>query len=193
MRQQQQLLLFSLVSLILISLPSIYTQCSRGRFTSFRDPRGRTHNYLFSWENPSTSGVEVGAFEAQNICRRYCMNLVSIETPQENNFIKQRIAFARVRYIWTSGRKNGNIVNGWFWSGSGARLGPTNNRANGDWSHTGGGRAAQPDNRENTPGDFGFTGRDESCLSILNNFYNDGIRWHDVACHHVKPFVCESG
>lgn len=34
-------------------------------------------------------------------------------------------------------------------------------------------------------------GNDESCLSILNNFYNDGIKWHDVACHHVKPFVCE--
>lgn len=34
-------------------------------------------------------------------------------------------------------------------------------------------------------------GNDESCLAILNNFYNDGIKWHDVACHHVKPFVCE--
>lgn len=34
-------------------------------------------------------------------------------------------------------------------------------------------------------------GNDESCLSILNNFYSDGIKWHDVACHHLKPFVCE--
>ncbi|KAK3933390.1 Leucine--tRNA ligase [Frankliniella fusca] len=34
-------------------------------------------------------------------------------------------------------------------------------------------------------------GNDESCLAILNNFYNDGINWHDVACHHLKPFVCE--
>lgn len=34
-------------------------------------------------------------------------------------------------------------------------------------------------------------GNDESCLSILNNFYNDGLKWHDVACHHLKPFVCE--
>nr|CAG4638433.1 EOG090X05Q1 [Cyclestheria hislopi] len=31
----------------------------------------------------------------------------------------------------------------------------------------------------------------EPCLAILNNFYNDGIKWHDVACHHEKPFVCE--
>jgi hypothetical protein len=28
-------------------------------------------------------------------------------------------------------------------------------------------------------------------LAILNNFYNDGIKWHDVACNHEKPFICE--
>lgn len=39
--------------------------------------------------------------------------------------------------------------------------------------------------------EFILQGNDESCLSILNNFYNDGIKWHDVACHHRKPFVCE--
>lgn len=36
-----------------------------------------------------------------------------------------------------------------------------------------------------------FQGNDESCLAILNNFYQDGVKWHDVACHHLKPFVCE--
>ncbi len=25
----------------------------------------------------------------------------------------------------------------------------------------------------------------------MNNFYNDGVAWHDVACHYKKPFVCE--
>ena len=24
---------------------------------------------------------------------------------------------------------------------------------------------------------------DEACLATLNNKYNDGIAWHDVACH----------
>jgi len=45
----------------------------------------------------------------------------------------------------------------------------------------------QPDNRaagENPP-------HQETCLGILNNFYADGIKWHDVACHHKKPTVCE--
>ena len=101
-----------------------------------------------------------------------------------------------MKYIWTSGRKC-NFAgcdrpdlqppneNGWFWSGSGAKIGPTSQRNTGDWSHTGGYGRAQPDNRE------AEQGNDESCLSILNNFYGDGLKWHDVACHHLKPFVCE--
>lgn len=64
-----------------------------------------------------------------------------------------------VRYIWTSGRKCNFAgcersdlqppnVNGWFWSGSGAKIGPTTQRNTGDWSFTGGFGQAQPDNRE---------------------------------------------
>ena len=32
---------------------------------------------------------------------------------------------------------------------------------------------------------------DEACLAFLNNFYGDGVVWHDIACYHKKPFVCE--
>ena len=45
----------------------------------------------------------------------------------------------------------------------------------------------QPDNREKIQSG----GEDEACLAVLNNFYGDGIKWHDVACHHEKPIVCE--
>jgi hypothetical protein len=38
--------------------------------------------------------------------------------------------------------------NGWFWSGSGVKIGPTTQRNTGDWSPTGGYGQAQPDNRE---------------------------------------------
>lgn len=60
---------------------------------------------------------------------------------QENEFIKQRIARGNVRYIWTSGRKC-NFAgcdrtdlqppneNGWFWSGSGAKIGKYINGTN---------------------------------------------------------------
>ena len=44
----------------------------------------------------------------------------------------------------------------------------------------------QPDNREGAQG-----GETESCMAVLNNFYGDGIKWHDVACAHEKPIVCE--
>ncbi|OXA44494.1 L-selectin [Folsomia candida] len=170
------------------------TSCRGARTTQFRDNRGVSHNYLFSWENGPTSNLNLDWDGAQKICREHCMDLVSIETGGENDFIKQRIASGAVKYIWTSGRRNPgfDLVNSWYWAGSGARIGPTNNRANGDWSHTGGAKKPQPDNRENTPGDFGYRGYEEHCLSFLNNFYQDGIRWHDVACYHTKPFVCES-
>ncbi|XP_049812538.1 uncharacterized protein LOC126259649 [Schistocerca nitens] len=179
-----------------LALPDPRSCANRVRHSTYRDARGVAHAYFFSWEHGPTRSLEVDWLDARNICRRHCMDAVSLETPQENEFIKQRIARGNVRYIWTSGRKCNFAgcdradlqpanINGWFWSGSGAKIGPTNQRNTGDWSYTGGFGQAQPDNRE------AAQGNDESCLSILNNFYNDGVKWHDVACHHVKPFVCE--
>ncbi|XP_014294107.1 uncharacterized protein [Halyomorpha halys] len=179
-----------------LALPDPRSCANRVRHSTYRDARGVAHSYFFSWEHAPTRSLEVDWLDARNICRRHCMDAVSLETPQENEFIKQRIARGNVKYIWTSGRKcnfNGcdrpdlqpANVNGWFWSGSGAKIGPTTQRNTGDWSHTGGYGQSQPDNREAPQGN------DESCLAILNNFYQDGVKWHDVACHHLKPFVCE--
>lgn len=180
-----------------LALPDPRSCANRVRHSSYKDARGVAHSYFFSWEHAPTRNLEVDWLDARNICRRHCMDAVSLETPQENEFIKQRIARGgNIRFIWTSGRKC-NFAgcdrpdlqppneNGWFWSGSGSKIGPTSQRNTGDWSHTGGYGQAQPDNRE------AAQGNDESCLSILNNFYNDGLKWHDVACHHLKPFVCE--
>ncbi|XP_055304851.1 uncharacterized protein LOC129569736 [Sitodiplosis mosellana] len=179
-----------------LALPDPRSCANRVRHSTYRDARGVAHSYFFSWEHGPTRNLEVDWLDARNICRRHCMDAVSLETPQENEFIKQRLTRGNVRYIWTSGRKC-NFAgcdrsdlqppneNGWFWSGSGAKIGPTSQRNTGDWSYTGGYGQAQPDNRE------AAQGNDESCLSILNNFYNDGLKWHDVACHHLKPFVCE--
>lgn len=44
----------------------------------------------------------------------------------------------------------------------------------------------QPDNREHYQG-----GPEEECLAILNNLYDDGVHWHDAACKHRMPFICE--
>ncbi|XP_014604213.1 PREDICTED: uncharacterized protein LOC106786866 isoform X1 [Polistes canadensis] len=142
-----------------LSLPDPRSCSNRVRHASYRDARGVSHSYFFSWEHLPTRSLEVDWLDARNICRRHCMDAVSLETPQENEFIKQRVARGNVRYIWTSGRKcnfNGcdrpdlqpQNVNGWFWSGSGAKIGPTSQRNSGDWSHTGGYGQPQPDNRE---------------------------------------------
>ncbi len=34
-------------------------------------------------------------------------------------------------------------------------------------------------------------GNDEACLAVLDGLYGDGLTWHDIACHHVKPVICE--
>jgi len=157
------------------------------------------HNYWFSWQDPALANQKWDWFNARNYCRKRCMDLVSFETEQEYNWVK---GFMNgVKYIWTSGRlcnfdgcdrpdfepKN---INGWFWSANQARLAPSNSRNQfHDWSQTGGFRPPrpQPDNREQIQ----QNGGEEACLAVLNNFYGDGIKWHDVACHHEKPIVCE--
>ena len=62
------------------------------RHSTYRDARGVAHAYFFSWEHGPTRTLEVDWLDARNICRRHCMDAVSLETPQENEFIKQRIA-----------------------------------------------------------------------------------------------------
>lgn len=154
--------------------------------------------YFFSWKYEPTKDMKVTWFQARNVCRRHCMDLVSLETSEENEYVKDQLIKSAIRYTWTSGRKcnfdgcdradlQPTIINGWFWSGSGIRLGPTNNTLDGDWGTKGGDGKNQPDNRE-----LRVTNKnDEACLAILNNFYNDGVVWHDIACYHKKYFVCE--
>lgn len=106
-------------------------------------------------------------------------------------------------------------INGWFWSANREKIQPTNRQPIGfsynPWSQTGHKKVPQPDNAE-----FDINQTSESCLSVLNNVYNDGIAWHDVgefrllsdltwlmkcltlshlssqtACYHEKPFICE--
>jgi len=159
------------------------------------------HNYWFSWQDSDNSvrNAKWDWFNARNYCRKRCMDLVSFETREEYEWVKRSIN-GNVPYFWTSGRlcdfdgcdrkdffpKN---INGWFWSANQARLAPTDSRSFHDWSFTGGFQPPrrQPDNREQIQ----QGGESESCLAVLNNFYGDGIKWHDVACHHEKPIICE--
>lgn len=52
------------------------------RHSTYRDARGVLHSYFFSWEHAPTRNLEVDWLDARNICRRHCMDAVSLETPQ---------------------------------------------------------------------------------------------------------------
>ncbi|XP_066987461.1 lectin-like [Macrobrachium rosenbergii] len=129
-------------------------------------------DYHFSWRHDGGQNYEWGP------ANHYCAKLgpgwygVSIESYDEDEFIDSIIGGDKVKYIWTGGSFDGY---GWKWA-SGAPFKGL------DWSYTGGAGIPQPDNREDGK---------EFCLAVLNYFYQDGITWHDVACHHPKPIICE--
>lgn len=162
----------------------------------------RGKNLFLSSHVPALAGKKVDWLDARNLCREYCTDLVALETQEKNNLIFRLIQTNDVPYIWTAGRlcdfkgcegrtdlepKN---LYGWFWSSTREKIQPTNQIPQGwgynPWSQTGHKKIPQPDNAE-----FDINQTSESCLSVLNNVYNDGIAWHDVACYHEKPFVCE--
>ena len=107
------------------------------------------------------------------------MRAISLDNPGKTQFAMNLVRNANQRYFWTGGNMIGN---GRQWTdvqwANGARQAVRNV---GPWSHTGGANRPQPDNREGN----------ENCLAVLNNFYNDGVRFHDVSCHHTKPTICE--
>lgn len=81
----------SLLTCVIINVFALI-RSSGVRHSTYRDGRGVVHSYFFSWEHQPTRNLEVDWLDARNICRRHCMDAVSLETPQENEFIKQRLA-----------------------------------------------------------------------------------------------------
>merc|ERR1719481_481986 len=122
--------------------------------------------------------------EAKQFCEAIGMEPVSLNTPAKQDTFNRLIAQDAQRYFWTGGEiahSNQRIC----WNNKNAACISFSDSAH--WSNTGGAGVPQPDNRaagETPPSP-------EVCLAILNNFYADGIKWHDVACHHRKPTVCE--
>ncbi|XP_042893100.1 pulmonary surfactant-associated protein D-like [Penaeus japonicus] len=129
-------------------------------------------DYHFSWLH---DGGKTYDWEGAN---RYCSRLgrgwagISIETREEDNFVNEVVEASGLPWIWTSGHLKGH---GFAWESGKPFVGL-------NWSPTGGNGRPQPDNRERGG---------ERCLGVLNNFYDDGIKWHDIACHHDKAIICE--
>ncbi|CAL4198713.1 unnamed protein product, partial [Meganyctiphanes norvegica] len=137
-----------------------------------KDDTNGESEYHYSWRHDNNRKYTHG--QAVSYCTRLSGSWVpiSIETEAEDSFVNRVVSGDRLDYIWTGGEKSGS---GFKWP-TGSQISYNN------WSHTGGARRPQPDNRERGG---------EKCLAILNNFYRDGLKWHDVACHHRKPIICE--
>ena len=193
----------------LLILLSVYLCLASAQF---RDPvrrdceRRRVHyeahgkRYHFSWKALGTD-FKMDWQSARNYCRRFCMDSISFNSRKEYEDIRDNVIKAEeLDYIWTGGRKcnfkgcerpdlQPAIVNGWYWAPTGIRIRAKSECRICDWSHTGFFKQPQPDNREKRRDPR--NGKDEACIAILNDFYNDGIKWHDVACHHTKPIICQ--
>ncbi|XP_037077013.1 pulmonary surfactant-associated protein D-like [Pollicipes pollicipes] len=135
-------------------------------------PQGDQPDYIISWRDVDPIR-QYSWNEADEECRSRGRRLISLQTAEKDAFAVSEIKSADIPYIWTSGTKQDGLF---FW-GDGSLLpsGYTN------WSKTGGAGRPQPDNNEGS----------ENCVGVLNNFYDDGIVWHDIACHHRKHFICE--
>ena len=140
--------------------------CQSGSNAPNYDFQGR--RYLVSWKLGCTKFTQS---EAAAFCRRSGMSALSLDSAaEERNFLKL-MSSAGQRYLWTGGKVRGGRIT---WPSGGRRQGVA-------WSHTGGDGRQQPDNRVGN----------EVCLAILNNFYDDGVKFHDVSCHHKKAVICE--
>lgn len=136
--------------------------------------------YIITWRVDDNRCSNFTGHEAEDYCKLQGGHAVSLDTTAKAlHFIDVAIQDAR-RYFWSGGRidHTAGVVS---WP-SGAREGYV--RGERFWSNTGGKKPEpepQPDNRDGN----------EICIGVLNNFYADGVKWHDVACHHRKPTICQ--
>ncbi|KAI4497992.1 hypothetical protein M0802_006816 [Mischocyttarus mexicanus] len=80
-----------------------------GRFLSLPNPQKcsnrpkqfnfRGHNYFYSGHVPAHANQKVDWLDARNICREYCMDLVSMETQEENNMVFRLIQQSEYEYL----------------------------------------------------------------------------------------------
>jgi len=118
--------------------------------------------------------------EAESYCQLQGGRPVSLDDNERSQYFINLAIRDRKRYFWTGGKIDHSI--GTVTWPSGKQEGYI--RGERFWSHTGGKKPEpepQPDNRDGN----------EFCIAVLNNFYADGVKWHDVGCHHKKPTICE--
>jgi hypothetical protein len=134
----------------------------------------RGGDYLLSWREGRNSFSHSAA---RSYCAQRGMRIVSLDSREKAEHFMRQVAADGSPYFWAGGRLSSDKRSLSWENGrsEGIRKGQH------PWSFTGS-RGAQPDGGRGS----------ENCLAILNNFYNDGVKFHDVGCSHTKPTVCEA-
>lgn len=143
------------------------------------------HDYYYSATEPDADRFTYDT--ARAFCKARCMEPMSLETQEEYDLITNYMRQHKIPYLWTSGRvcpKSPCSVDNrstWKWLGSGHPIDSSEYIPDGwtdrPWSQTGHFKKIQPDNAE-----YRLNGNAEDCLALLYNVYQDGIKFHDVAC-----------
>jgi len=127
-------------------------------------------NYLLTWRQHRNNFDWSGGVR---FCEQQGMKLISLDSKEKSEHFLRLVGQDRAPYFWAGGRlsRDGRSLS---WQN-----GKTESVRRGQhpWSFTGR-TGPQPDGGE-------------ICLAILNNVYRDGVKYHDVSCHHRKPVICE--
>jgi len=129
-------------------------------------------SYLLSWKEGQN---HFSWSQARSYCSRKGMRIVSLDSTAKKEHFLGLLASQGVTYMWTGGRISSDKRTLTWENGRGETI----TRGRHPWSFAGL-RGPQPDGQGS-----------EDCLAILNNLYNDGVKFHDVGCSHDKPTVCE--
>jgi len=130
-------------------------------------------SYLLTWRT-GQNGFSHSA--ARSFCRSRGMRIVSLDSISKATHFMDLLERDNAPYFWAGGRTSSDKGTLSWENGRSERI----IRGRFPWS-TEGLRGPQPDGGQGS----------ELCLAILNNVYNDRVKFHDVGCSHRKPTICE--
>jgi len=130
-------------------------------------------SYFLSWKEGQN---HFSWSQARNYCSGKGMRIVSLDSTAKKEHFLQLVQSEGVTFMWAGGQISSDKRTLTWENGSRETIA----RGSHPWSFAGL-RGPQPDGQGS-----------EDCLALLNNLYNDGVKFHDVGCSHDKSTVCEA-
>ena len=102
-------------------------------------------SYWVSWasSDPLLRNARWNWFTGRNYCRKMCMDMISLETKAEEDWMYDLMKVSGIKDVHTSGRLcDGEVegcdqprfqplsINGWFWASTLQMMPPTNQKSN---------------------------------------------------------------